>query len=185
MPWRKCWRRKARAGSWCHRLLATGGLLEDIFGSLVGVARVGVEGAAFGQVRVHLVPPSQVGFAAGVKVLGHAVAGGQHLHPVEPAVFADATVGIGLARQPLAAPEARVVAHGHGKRVQDVAGLGAAVLEQVNTSRSRCMRHEKPLLCHTRLGQLVKFHPQLRLSAHCTRKSEPVGRHIDVRTGRG
>lgn len=56
MPWRKCWMRKVRAGAWGglllprRVLLRAGGVGKYAFLHIIGVARVGVEYTAHGQV---------------------------------------------------------------------------------------------------------------------------------------
>ena len=118
------------------RLLAvTGGRFEEVFPHVVRVAGIGVQHAAFGQVRGHCPPAGLVGFAAGVgiKVDWRAGSGGHdlHLEAVELAPLARAAAVIRLARQQFTARDARVVAHGDRKRVNDVAGLGAQGREQL------------------------------------------------------
>ena len=93
------------------RLLAVAGrFFEQVFPGVVRVAGVGVQDAAFGQVRAQAPQASLVGFAAGVDVIvhGNAVSGGHDLDlkAVKLAALADTPPVIGLVFQQLAAGDA-------------------------------------------------------------------------------
>ena len=76
-----------------------------------------------------------MGLGAGVDVVlgGDAVGSGDdlRLEAVEPAALAGAASVISAVWQQLTARDARVVAHGHGKGVDDVAGLGVQLFQGV------------------------------------------------------
>nr|GFC97989.1 hypothetical protein [Tanacetum cinerariifolium] len=90
-------------------LLPAGGLGKHVFQGVVRVGVVRVEHAAVRQIHGHGPQAGDVGLPAGVdvKLHGHAGAGGDDLH-----------------LDTFTARNACVVAHGHGKGVDDVAGLG-------------------------------------------------------------
>ena len=94
------------------RLLAVARrFLEEVFAYVVRVARIGVQDAAFGQVRGHGPQPGLVGFGTGVdvKVDRDAVGRGDdlHLEAVEPAPLAGAAPVVRLAFEQLTARDAR------------------------------------------------------------------------------
>ena len=75
-------------------------------------------------------PPRRRGY---MNLDGHTVAGGYKLHfeAIEPTALAGATSMIDLTRKQPTVRDARILAHGHGKRIHDVVGVGVQVFEHL------------------------------------------------------
>lgn len=111
-----------------RELLAADGLGKQVFQRVIGVGVIGVKPADVGQIQGHRAQARDVGSATGVdvKLDRQAFAGGNDLNfkAVRSLTLDGRAAPVGRAREQLAARDADVVARGHGKRVNDVAGLG-------------------------------------------------------------
>nr|GFC31028.1 hypothetical protein [Tanacetum cinerariifolium] len=89
--------------------------------------------AAVRQIHGHGPQAGDVPAGVDVKLHGHAGAGGDDLHldTVKPLPLAGRTPPVGRAGQQFTTRNACVVAHGHGKGVYDVAGLGMQLFQHL------------------------------------------------------